>query len=249
MFKNQILFFAMFIYSTESLSFINIEKERAKETQGFTGKFITKFDGSSGNTDKIGFGAANKLSWLTESAETLFILNYDYGESNGLKDKNKSLGHLRYSRELSAGSPLAWEVFTQAEADEFRLLQLRLLAGAGLRLKILAEKDNRLFLGYGVFHEYEKLDGFSTENTERFNMYFSWVNLYDELVSSTLSMYLQPKVDFFNDYHLRVSGSLDFLLSKTLSLGLNLSLARDNRPPGAVNANDINYSFAVKVSY
>jgi len=79
-----------------------------------------------------------------------------YGTQEGDPYRDRVFGHLRYNYQL-----LPWsvaEAFTQLQRDRFAQLQLRVLAGGGLRIRYFNRKGVKLFQGTTPMYEYENLD-------------------------------------------------------------------------------------------
>ena len=121
------------VLSPSARAQINIEKMRLYQEQGFSVSLGTSFSLESGNSDTYEIGVDGRVDYLNERHYLFLVGLVRYGEENDRVFRNRTFAHLRYTHRLP--SMLALEAFTQAEQNEFTLLQLRLLgvdaAGGG----------------------------------------------------------------------------------------------------------------------
>ena len=228
-----------------SAAIVNIEDLRPQEGElGRSGTLDLSFSRSVGNTDLLALQVQNAFAWTRPQSESLFILNYRYGESGDEVNVNQGLGHLRHV--VLWNDKVALEGFTQAQKDEFKRLTYRILGGGNLRVRVYDTPMVRLFLGVGTFYSHERLAPYeelprSQENAFRMNSYLSWRYGWREGVSVSSTAYFQPRVDQSSDFHVLWDNSLRAHLSESLQLRLSYELLYDSRPPSYVASTDQRY--------
>ena len=176
-----------------------------------------------------------------------------YGASFNIVDKRASLGHLRWVRNLSGN--LFLENYAQVQTDTFRRLELRSLAGSGVRYDFVNTEDQFLTFGVSAFYSEEDqkvLPEFTDGGLEVLVRVSSYVNsvldLTDSLTLKT-TVYFQPVWDEMSDH--RLSGRISFInkLMKNLKFETALSINHDNEPPQGVDPTDTETSLGFVWSY
>ena len=87
----------------------------------------------SGHTELLEIGARVRFDFRRTPHYTFATGTIRYGTQEGDPYRDRAFGHLRYNYHL-----LSWlvaETFTQLQRDHFAQLQLRVLAGGGLRIR------------------------------------------------------------------------------------------------------------------
>jgi len=172
---------------------------------------------------------------------------------------NDGYGHVRYTR-------MEWlrfggEVFGQAQYDKFRLLQRRLLAGAGLRYVFVNLERFRGWLGSGTLVEFERRN-IEPENQppngpDPVNMtnvrWSSYVTLLIPIIPGHLSLidtaYVQPRWDDFRDVQILEEARFQLKVTDHLSITTDLSVRFDSRAPRGVERTDVRVGNALLFSY
>lgn len=231
---------------------VNVEGMRKQHSEpGLSGNMELAATGSEGNSDKSNLFAAARLQWQRNDSTTLVIANRSYGESNQVRDTNKSFLHARHIVANTADRAL--EGFVQLETNEFSRLDLRSLAGGGVRWALLQGPDSNATdkvlatLGIGAFYSIETLaeqTGLTDDGTEtlwRMNSYFALdykINAYTRFVSTT---YYQPAISDSADYRALEQASLSVQIVDSLNLKVSLDIAHDSQPPQGVKRTDTSY--------
>lgn len=223
--------------------------------EGYSGALAVGVSGESGNTDSKAASLGGKLVRHREGETGFAVLNYDYGESSGVRKKNKAFMHLRHIHQMTVRN--AWEVYTQAASDEFTRLNLRLLAGGGGRLTLWSSESKRYkgFLGVGGFYEQERLDltkveaENDTEETLRANCYFLFKNDFNANVSLLSATYFQPDTSDSNDFRASQSFTLTSKFTADVASKIAASVFHDNEPPANVKKNDSEIKFGIEYSF
>ena len=179
---------------------------------------------------------------------------YKYGQNNKTKNTNEGNFHLRFTYYFSSFYPL--ETYGQIEFDQFKLLNIRKILGAGLRFELVKTKEQFFYFGWGGLYEYEKTDVITLENTQRKfrgSIYFSYLFSSNKPTyrqkEFSIVLYYQPSLETFFDYRLQIDGGLSIDLNNSFSLENTLSFRRDNHPPPKVNADNIAYLTGISFQY
>jgi len=242
--------FVLVLYSQSVIAIVNIENMRVesdKQESGFDAKISLDINGKNGNTKKVKAGFGSRFQWYEKDVTRFIVLNYEYGESQGIRDTEKSFFHLRNIWRQS--DFLSWEVFTQLESNEFTRLSLRALFGGGVRLNLIDDlEDHAAYLGLGAFRSKEKLDQ-QIGTTDAGEDYSSRANLYlvyKYKISShsrlANTFYYQPDIDEASDYRLLEQFSLQIDINKHLAFKLSVDMVHDNRPPQNIKKSDTSYN-------
>lgn len=224
-----------------------------KPPAGFNGSFDLDLSDESGNTEQKGAAVGLKLQWSKDRVIDFILMNYEYGEATGVKNKNKGFAHFRHI--IQRDDQLAVEAFSQASSNEFTNLTLRALLGGGLRLTLGEINDKKAFLlGLGAFYEYEKIDTIypdesETTDTIRGNTYLVIKYHFNDFVSLVSSSYYQPSLNDFSDFRLIEDFSLVSKLNDSLSLKVGLDIAHDSEPPRDIKKTDTALMVGISLSF
>ncbi len=240
-------------YSAHAI--VNIESERIKGPEaGFSGKLAFSANGQSGNTDKSRVSFGTRLQWHHEQTTNFIAISLDQGETNGIRNTNKKFFHARHIRQLS--EKRSWEIFGQAEENEFTRLTFRGLAGSGIRLRLGKQSEKQvMYLGLGALRSREEIEqktGTSDAGIERLwraNIYFSIKHRFTDNSRIVSTSYYQPAFNDNEDYRFLEQVSLVVNLSKRLNLKLSVDIAHDNRPPQLIEKTDTTYSTGIEYRF
>jgi putative salt-induced outer membrane protein YdiY len=235
---------------------VNIESMRVEtEGEGVSGSFSLTANGTSGNSDtsNAGLGAyiQNKRGERTDFA----ILTYNYGSSDGEKNVDRTLVHLRHVQGFAPRR--AWEAFAQWQKDEFKRLSHRELIGGGLRwdLNHSRKADSRLYIGAGAFYESERLDqragttDAGTDTTVRGNFYLSLQQPLNEHATLASTTYFQPSLEHVSDRRFVEQGVLFFEINESTRIKISVDVSYDSEPPQDVKKTDVTYTTGIDYSF
>ncbi|KPJ92248.1 MAG: hypothetical protein AMJ53_09745 [Gammaproteobacteria bacterium SG8_11] len=225
-----------------------------KPPEGYSGAFDINAIGEYGNTEKSSVSTGLKLVRAKEAVTNFVLMNYQYGQSGGVRDKNKAFIHGRHIQQLSP--KYAWEGYAQLSSDEFTRLNLRMLFGAGVRISLWQESQKmRGFFGLGGFYEREKLDvepgSGEDESSEavRANTYFVITAEINEHVSVVSTTYYQPNLSRFGDFRAIEDASLVSKLTEKLAAKISLNISHDSEPLSGVKHTDTTLKVGLDVSF
>lgn len=235
---------------------VNIESMRVDtEREGASGSFSLSASGASGNSDTstaaLGTYIQNRRGERTDFA----ILTYNYGSSDGEKNVDRTLLHLRHVQGFAPRQ--AWEAFVQWQKDEFKRLSHRGLLGGGLRwdLNHSGKADSRLYVGAGAFYENERLEpragttDAGTETTVRGNFYLSLQQPLSENATLASTTYFQPSLKQFSDRRLVEQGVLFVEINTSTRIKVSLDVSYDSEPPQDVKKTDVTYTTGIDWSF
>jgi len=231
---------------------VNTERMRAFDVDGFRTTLGGDVALQSGNADLFELGARLRFDYQAARHYTFLTSEVRYGEEDGNAFRDRSFGHLRYNYRLAPW--LVSEAFTQLERNGFTRLQLRVLAGGGLRLRYVDTERVKVFQGTTPMYEYENLErgGLGRHPAETSGVRWSnYVNVRLRLSEGTYLLntaYVQPRLDAFSDVRLLNETRLAVALSKRVTLELTFDLDYDSRPPDNVEDLDVTLRNGVSVS-
>lgn len=231
-----------------SAQVINTENKRLDNKDGWSGHVDFGFSLTQ-NTRQILQGSNQVLAQYHKNHNTLLLINdlrlMKLDNSDLL---NRGYQHVRFNHELRPY--LIPEAFVQAQYDQIWKLDLRFLAGAGPRFKILQTDTTRLFTGVLVMYEFEKVDGGAEYNRDfRLSSYLSGGYNWTKKLGFDHIMYFQPLLTDLAD--LRISSETNLRVAFTNHLGLKVGFTYnyDARPPAGLPTriytltNSISYLF------
>jgi hypothetical protein len=177
----------------------------------------------------------------------------------GEQAANDGYGHLRYTR--MPWLRVGFEVFLQAQYDELRLLQRRLVAGVGSRVVFVNHERFRGWVGTGTLVEFERRN-IAPENQPpagpdpvdmtnyRWSNYVTFlVSLIPKQLALINTAYLQPRWDRFGDVQILDEARLSLKVTDHLSVTTDLSVRFDSRPPKTVEKTDTRVGNGLVYSY
>ncbi len=254
--RNIWFLFILLIFSPSLMraqSIVNIESIRPRVSDlGYKGDAKIEFNGNSGNSERIYMGLGHNSVWNYGVSQQFFLLNYRYGESQGIKDANESFLHLRHVKPLTEYRLL--ETYIQTQTNQFNRLRFRGLTGGGWRWELTHDENVNYALGTGLYFSHEEIYETSNysafqENMARGNLYLSAKSDGKNDVTSVLVFYYQPRMDQVKDFLILVTGLIRVKWTEKTSLSFEATLSHDSIPPPTVRPTDINYVSSLLVHF
>lgn len=176
------------------------------------------------------YGAANRASYDGEVVD-------DHG-----------MTHLRYTRMFVPR--LGGEVFAQLQYDRFLDLRERLLTGAGVRVDAVHSARASVWAGTGAMFERETLSDGTVNVAVRSTSYATvrWQLVPGHLTLSNTA-YVQPRVDDLADVRVLDEARIAATVTKVLSLGTDLVVRHDSRPPAGVFTTDVRLGMSAQLRW
>ncbi len=241
--------------SQNCLAIVNIEDGNWQLSKdGSSVKLFASVAGSSGNTEKQAFSVGGRWQVKKDQVSAFIIADSEYGETSGTTNTNKKFLHGRYITRLNAD--FAWELFAQAETDEFRRLESRWLVGGGGRWFLADEEQHQNYLGLGTFYSTEKInfsdinfsgnDDSGTVKQTRLNAYWVFRSKVSERVTLLNTIYWQPSFKDTSDYRALNQFSLSIDIAEKLQWKWQVNASYDSLPPMDVKKKDVSYSSVIE---
>lgn len=248
-----LLLLAVIVMPNPALGQVNTERMRAVDVDGIQATFGGTLALQSGNVDLFEVGASARVDARKEPHYAFVTGELQYGTKDDAPFRDRTFGHLRYNYRL-----LSWlvaEAFTQLERDGFARLQLRSLAGAGLRVQYLDTETLGIVQGTTPMYEYENLELSAparhpaTTSTVRWSNYLNVRLHLSEAVHLAGTVYVQPRLDAFSDVRVLQQTTLGVNVTEHVRLTAEFNLRYDSRPPDAVESLDLTLRHGLSVSF
>jgi len=241
-------FLLLFLTSlTYLFAIVDIAPIDFKESEeGFSGSLFGAYELKRGNTDKNELDVGGRIQYDTDETITWVQGELEKDSVSGINTDDNSFLHLRHVQQLY--NPFwAWEVFTQYKTDKFKNLSERVLAGGGVRYKLLDTGDyNKIFFGLGFYEEevqytIDEDTGIKdpTEKNLRINSYLSYKTQINKTFELSLLSYYQPNTAEVKDYMTSATAEFTIHLTKVFDLSYKIEYDYDSRPPTNVEKEDI----------
>lgn len=239
------------LLTSASYSFISLDPPVIGEKEGLDGEVGISGSYSSGNSDTSALGFSAKMEYHQQVWLLYGIAAYHYGESNGEKNTNNGLAHLRYIHRIEE-TPYDYELFLQTEFNEFQNVEVRNLGGANIRRKFEGFFD-KCYIGLGLFYSYMEPDVISeldpVYRRVKLNSYLSLVKNINEHFSVTYLGFYQPNIEDFSDYRTFQVLQLNTSITNNISIALDFQHKHNSTPYHHIDDNDfrssinLNYKF------
>jgi hypothetical protein len=229
--------------------------DSARVTKGVISLDASLNNGNSTADEQVTFVALNSSGELGHSSEKhvyFLIGNVRYFQSTGGPVQSTGYGHVRAN--FLRKKQLSYELFSQTQYDQGRNLDRRLLAGGGIRYRILEE----LSVGLGAMQEQERWKRIDNEGEiveiglTKLSSYITGQITFSEQVRLLMTGYYQTGYDSdIDSFRNRVSADLglNIKIGKRLDYSLKSTLAYEDRPIIEVSksvytiSNGLNYRF------
>ncbi|WP_242919089.1 DUF481 domain-containing protein [Pontibacter liquoris] len=247
-----ILCFSFTFFQPAQAQILNIERARVEQDSAnyLTGKLGVNFSmfnrnaGKSNPNNYLQLTFHGNLAYVSSQNSYLLLNDYNYllvnYDSKEQRNTVASTGYSHFRINFLRKRKLSYEVFTQVQTDKARGLELRTLAGGGLRLALLRENDVSLFAGTGLMHEHEEWEDLEQEGTnlqiadllKSTNYVSTRVKFNDQLSTESIVYYQFGYDPGIRRMRNRVSGdvSLNVKLNSRLSFLTNFNCTFEDRP-------------------
>ena len=232
---------------------VNTEQYRSDDVEGQSTYVEVDFGLKKGNVDLLSGGVDLGSTWTGEQNQLLLVVDGAFASKRTLSDYeedsdtdllsadarfiNKILAHGRFNHDL--GSRLSLEIFSQAEKNEFLLMDRRLLAGVGPRMVPLDSEQISLAMGLAYMLEHERLHLESIDPAQqdrdtlahRGTSYLSGSVTIADASSLGGTVYIQPRMTDISDFRALGELQMSVSISEVLALGIEFSFRHDSQPP------------------
>ncbi len=172
------------------------------------------------------------VQYKRDKSLTLLLVNGNFLKAGGEKFDEKAFAHLRYNYKVA--QKLSTETFAQVQYNKLLLIELRALAGAGLRYRFLKSEDGKQRIYGGLAYLYERtrfLEGNAATNWHRLSSYISFTFRPWEGVTLINTTYFQPRFSDFANYRFSTESRRNTPLGKKTSLFTDFTFSIDQSLP------------------
>jgi putative salt-induced outer membrane protein YdiY len=164
---------------------------------------------------------------------------------------NKGFEHIRYNLAFNDSTrKIVLELFEQAQFNKIQKIDLRILAGGGLRIKVLETDSTSISFGALGMYEHEQLiDDEGLNQDIRLSNYLSFDFQFTKTFGLNTITYFQPMVSNFQDYRLSSESALRFKISDRLTFRVIYNIINDSQPPPGVPKTNYSLKNALKFSF
>jgi len=238
--KHLLLFSLLF---ANLFAVITIAPVEIATKSGYSGKLNGSLETKRGNSDLDNYSAGLRLRYDEADKYTLWSdFIFSYGQASGVTNTNKTYTHIRYIHSIEKIKPLNYELFVQAETNDFTNVKQRVLLGGDMRYHNNMQEYGNLFFGLGGFAESVKylttVD--EEEKNLRINSYISYSKKFNKKSKLSYVLYYQPNVAQFDDYIFSNGLELTILIYEKLYINFNIYYDIDSKP--AVGVDDTDFS-------
>jgi hypothetical protein len=228
-----------------SAQILNVEEARLRSDSinQFYGnlKFRVQIHNRSATQEEkiryTGLTMTSQFGYLSEQHNYMLISDLKYNSVTGQPFIRTGYSHFRINWLYE--NTLSHETFTQVQFDYGRGLNLRWLAGAGLRYRMIDEDNLKLYLGPGLMYEKERWefpaskDVIEEKNLIKSTNYVSYFQKISETATYNLTVYFQTGPDSEADtwrQRYSLDTGLKFNLSDKIAFVVDFTWSYEPRP-------------------
>ena len=242
-----LLFLFVFLVGQNVLSaqIVNVEERRITGTNDTTfwyGSARFSFNLIKVEDQVVKLNGTLQLQFKHNRNLWLLLLDGKFLRAGNQDFKRTGYSHLRYNFDLT--EKLVLEAFLQAQADRLLLIELRALAGTGLRYRLLKNKDGRNRMYGGLAYLYERnrfLEDAGEADWHRVSTYISFTVKSKGGVRLTNTTYFQPQVSDFENQRFSTEWRLETPLSNNFSIFTDFAYNFDKSVPDAAPEETYNW--------
>jgi len=224
---------------------VNVESMREpRESEGVVGEFGLSGEFQRGNVDLSMFGSSLRLDYLAPERHIFGVGTYNLGRVRGEAVQNNGFAHVRW---VEMRGRVGFEIFTQAEQDLFKDLEVRQLNGGYFRIAT-GDRQHMVSSGVGVMSDFEKLSNGDQSILARATSYVNYT-FKGRILSVGSVVYIQPALMNISDFRVLGTCALEVKLSKRFALQESFVLVYDTAPPSGVQVYDRLSKTALKLTW
>ena len=196
----------------------------------------------------VSLNGAFQIEVLNKKRIFLSISRFAFVKAGGENFVNQGFQHLRFNRLVS--KHIDFETFGQVQYNTLVYINLRALAGGGLKFRLLNRPKQKLNIGVAVMYEYdEEGENNTPRNDIRVSNYLSLAIRLVDNARFSCTAYFQPLYNKLEDYRLSVDSMLRFKFFSSVDFITSFDLNYDPRVPDNFPttiyslSNGISYSF------
>lgn len=237
------VFVLLFFFKNNSLQaqIVNIENKRSNlvDTSGVFG-YLSLGANFVKNTKSVTTISGDiRIEYLRNKSRFLSLTNYNLIRANSDRFIDNGFSHLRYNYEIN--KRIEYEIFMQSQFNNQVRLQLRALAGTGMRFQLYQAENQQVYIGLSYLYEYNEIEIVSEFVSffydHRMSSYLSAsIQPFSESFLITNTTYYQPLITDFSEVRLSSQTALTFTLTEQLKFSTIFSITNDTRVPENVPA-------------
>ena len=246
MFRSVVLFLLLLSGIALRAQVVNIEGRRfANDTVPWTGFVNFRYNIAENTQRSLHFGLNGALQHVRGKHTFFFINDLAVSRVETNEFLNTGFQHLRYN--YNRDKRWTGEAFTQAQYNKPLKLDLRMMLGAGPRLRVIKDDKYKVHIGTSLMAEYERTTPGDVFLHGRSNSYIASSAALTELLSVACVAYYQPKLFDATDHRVMVEASVIIRATARLTLESRLNLLKDSEQPEGVPS--LSYSWQNMFGY
>ena len=209
---------------------------------GFDGSMALRGTLSDGNTDTADLGIGANLGYYDGLNGYRLLLNYAYGETNGVEDENNLIYGLEYTRDIND----RWYGYAkvQGSEDDYSAFTSDTFAGFGLGYKIIERPDVTWQVSFGPGYRWATTDTGAEIEEEAVSLTSNYTARIADNMLGTLDtnlIYSESDMVVYNDI------GVNFSMSENLAL--RTSLATEYHTDPAPGFKDLDNTLGLSLVY
>lgn len=214
---------------------VNIEDQRITGTNDTTRWYgLLRFGANlvKNREQVLSLNATGQVQYKKDKSLLLLLLDARFLRAGSKNFNNKGFSHLRYNYSLTDKTTL--EAFAQTQYNRLLLIELRSLAGAGLRFRLFKDQSgkNRIYAGTAYLAEHTRfIDIENPQVWQRWSSYLSFTFRPGKNIKLVGTTYYQPQIGDFSNYRLSSEARFNFPISRKLNFSLDFSYSIDQSLP------------------
>jgi len=233
---------------------VNVLSPRVKPPPpGFNLGLGQSFELKYGNTDSIEIEGSLTARYIHDTHTLTAVAAADIVWIDEAYDTDQQLGHLRYLwRFHEEVVPLSLLTFVQAEADRFRAIDLRLVAGLGVEARVVQHEYLAVDVAAALMPEWEELHTDVDDDagyTTRLSCYLTLATEATPWLTFASTTFVQPALHGRSDVRLLSENLLRIKVTRYFGLTVGLKVEHDTHPPRTVEPTDVTLEQGVTLKF
>ncbi|WP_281616022.1 DUF481 domain-containing protein [Flammeovirga sp. SubArs3] len=247
-----------FIHITSKAQILNVEKSRLDvgDSSRWVGNINVNFELINQQIETYGGGIKGNFAHVGQKHDFIVLADLSLLNSEGFDLLQNGFIHIR--SKFRKHKRLSFEAFTQAQYDQVKGMNERLLLGGNARWRFFRKEQTVLIFGVGTFYEIEDWRWEEVTDTEtiittaspklfRSNLYLKYRLDYNETVYLNFIVYHQSSFTDAQNYRISGETNINFKISSSLTFNNKFTLWYDNQP--YVPIDQLNYTMKNGIIY
>ena len=241
-------------YSKGYAQLVNIESQRI-QSDSIRFVLMGEINYATQNLDDHKFSVFNTA--ITSQIKSKSFKNYflliattEIAKTDQEDLNNADFFHVRFNKKIN--NYLKFEALSQFQTNKLMGIDARYLVGFGLRDKLLAKNNLKIYAGSLYIFEIEKttIEANKASQISRLSFYLSTnFQLPNHIGEFSSVSYYQPNLHQFSDFRLSNQSSLSFRLGPKLAFKNNFNIYYDAFPPPEIAKLNWNFSNGLSITF